>query len=129
MILAKGCRAITIQPKHLSQWRYAIGTNTRVTRKGSSQLHDSSCIIYMMVAARKQGRARGRAKGSRMKAVVTQPTRSQLIKRRHVNGSAKCARCSKTDVVKQNDHHIWRFCRRFHLETRRCFCIPGVKHC
>src|SRR5256885_15263240 len=87
MILAKGCRAITVLAEHFGEWRYTIRTDTGVARKGRRQLHDGSCIIYMMVAARKQGRARGRAKGSRVKAVVTQTTCSQLIKRRHVDRS------------------------------------------
>ena len=100
MILAKGCRAITVLAEHFGEWRYTIRTDTGVARKGRSQLHDGSCIIYMMVAARKQGRARGRAKGSRVKAVVTQAIGSQLIKRRHVDRSAKSARGSKTDIVK-----------------------------
>src|SRR5438552_16867304 len=97
MIFPKGCGAITVLAEHLSQWGYTIGTDTRITGKGSSQLHDSSCIVYMMVTTRKQFRACGRAKNRRMKAVVTQTICCQLIKRRHDDRSAKSARCSDTD--------------------------------
>ena len=48
-----------------------------------------------------------------MKTVVTQTTCSQLIKRWHVDGSAKSARGSKTDIVKQNDDNIGRFAGAF----------------
>src|SRR5437762_8478594 len=129
MILPKGCRAITILAEHLGQWSYAVRADTGVPGKSSGQLHNSSCIIYMVVAACQQRGARWRAKGSCMKAVITQAGRSQLIERWHVDRSAKSARGSKTDIVKQNDDNIGRFCRRFHLETRRCFCVPGIKHC
>src|SRR6266513_5741925 len=126
MIFPKGCGAITVLAEHFSQGRYTVGTNTSIAGKGSSQLHDSSCIIYMVVTTCKQCRARRGAKGSRVKTIITQTTCSQLIERRHVDGSAKSARGGKTDIVKQNDHHIGRFCRRLHFETRWCFCIPGI---
>src|SRR5438876_7193151 len=103
MIFPKGCGAITVLAEHFGQWRYTIGTDTCIAGKGSGQLHDSACIVYMMITARKQGRACGRAKGSRVKTVVTQTTRSQLIERWHVDRPAKSARGSKTDIVKQND--------------------------
>src|SRR5260370_151080 len=49
MIFAKGCGAITVLAEHFSQGRYAIGTNTRIAGKGSSQFHDGSCIVNMVV--------------------------------------------------------------------------------
>src|SRR5437867_1075263 len=58
MIFPKGCGAITVLAEHLSQWGYTIGTDTRITGKGSSQLHDSSCIVYVVVAAGTQSRGR-----------------------------------------------------------------------
>src|SRR5438105_10833826 len=112
MILSKGCGAITVLAEHFGQWRYAIRTDTRVAGKGRGQLHDSSCIVYMVVTTCKQRRACGGAKGGRVKTIITQTICSQLIKRWHVDQSAKRARCSKTDIVKQDDHNIRRLCRR-----------------
>src|SRR6266516_4914823 len=129
MIFPKGCGAVTVLAKHFSQWRYTIRTYTGISRKGSSQLHDGSGIVYVMVAACQQRGARWRAKGGGVETVITQTTRSELIKRWHIDRPAKGAGGSKTDIVKQNDHNIGRFCRRFHFETRGCFCIPGIKHC
>src|SRR5947208_7415081 len=98
MIFPKGCGAITVLAEHFSQWGSTIGTDTRITGKGSSQLHDSACIVYMMVTTRKQCRACWGAKSRRMKSVVTQAICCQLIKRRHVDRSAKSARGRETDI-------------------------------
>src|SRR6266487_7122944 len=80
VIFAKGCGAITVLAEHFSQWRYAIGTNTRIAGKGSGQFHNGSGIVHMMVTTRQQRRACGRAKGSRVKTVVAQTSCSKLIK-------------------------------------------------
>src|SRR5438093_381640 len=45
VIFPKGCCAVAILTEHSGQWRYTIGTDTRVARKSSSQLHDGSGIV------------------------------------------------------------------------------------
>ena len=62
-----------------------------------------------------------------MKVVITQTPRSQLIQRWHLAGATKRACLSETDVVEQNDNHVWRPSRSFHFKASRRLGITSVK--
>src|SRR5207253_10977501 len=61
----------------------------------------------MVVATRQQRGARGRTQRSRMETRVAQALRRQLfdVGRRHT--ATKCAELTETDIIEQDQQHIW----------------------
>jgi hypothetical protein len=77
-------------------------------KKGLSGIGNGAHAYGVMVAPSQQRLARRRAQGGGVKAVVLEAVRRQPFGSRGMHGAAKGTRCSKADVVEQDDQHIGR---------------------
>ena len=66
----------------------------------------------MVVSAGQEARPGRRAQGRRVEVAVAQPACGQLVEVGGVDEAAEAAQMPEAGVVQQDDHYVWRACRR-----------------
>lgn len=127
MVFPKCTRTVAILPEDLRERGDLFRPDTGIAGKRRRQFHDCARIVCMVIVAGKECGARGAAEGGGVKTVVPQATFGELFQGGHLDGAAERTAVTESDVVNQDDHHIWRSGWRLDFETRRSFRVAGVE--
>jgi hypothetical protein len=87
--------------RRFSQWRDCVWSDARVAGKRCRHLSDTAHIVHMVIAARQQRSARGRAQRRSVELIVTKPLVGQPLQGRHVDWAAESTRLAEPHVVEQ----------------------------
>lgn len=111
MAFAELGRGVAVELQSEGQGRAGVGPHGGAARGRCREFRDVPHARAVMVAARKQSLAGGRAKGGGVKAVVLQPMGGQPLKDGGVAGTTEGAGGTKAHVVQDNQQDVGRSCR------------------
>jgi len=119
---------IAIQLEDFRKRRARVGAQRVVAWRRRGNLGDAAHADRVVIAARQHGRPRRRAERGRVEAGVLQAGCGEALGIRGPARTAKRARCTKADIVEQNDEHVGCASRRAQRADRRklrvrIFCV------
>jgi hypothetical protein len=117
--LAERSGAVAVEAQDLRKRSHALRAHACVAGERGRELGDRAHVVHMVVAAREQRGARGRAERRRVKAVETLAVLREPLEGRHLARTAERARVAEAHVVDEHDHDVRRARGRTHLEALR----------
>ena len=118
---------IAVEAERQRQRRAVVGAQGVIAGRGRGQLGDDAHADGVVVPAREQGGAGGRAQGRRVEAVESEAVPGQALGRGRVARAAEGARGGEADVVEQDDQHVRGPRRRPQRLDRREVRVAGVQ--
>ncbi len=125
--LANTPGAVAVEPQHLGDGGYRVGSYAVVARSTGSHFSHRADSGRVMVAAGQQRDSSGRAQRRRMEAVVEQAIIGNLLQCGHIARATRHARGPKAHIVEQHQHDIRGALGRAQRVDRRELGIASIE--